>query len=201
MKCSPFLWLVIALEQDIRHAERVRIRLPAMPIYEFYCPANNKLYSFLARSLAYRDQVPQCPDNPALPLEKRVSGFAIIGKAKEEQENDPFAGIDDAKMETLMEDMEGEMSGMDDANPDPRQLGRFMRKMTDLMGDKTPPELRDMVRRLEAGEDPDKLESDYGDMDGSDEALFSQMKTIIRNARPPIRDPKLYEIRDYLPNQ
>lgn len=173
-----------------------------MPIYEFYCPANNKLYSFLARSLEDRKHVPQCPDNAAWPLERRLSGFAIIGKAKEPTGDDPFAGVDDAKMESLMNEMESEMSGMDDDNPDPRQLGGFMRKMTDLMGDKTPPELREMVRRLESGEDPEKLESEFGDMDsdGAD-AMFGQVKKILRAARQPIRDPKLYEMRDYLAQQ
>src|SRR5688572_2608170 len=118
-----------------------------MPIYEFYSPQNNTLYQFLARTLAYRDKVPVCPDNPEFKLEKRMSRFAVIGRAKEESQDDPFAGLDDSKMESLMADMESEMGGMDDDNPDPRQLGRFMRKMTDLLGDKTPPELREIVKR------------------------------------------------------
>jgi hypothetical protein len=171
-----------------------------MPIYEFYCQENNTLYQFLARSLAYRDRVPNCPDNSAFKLEKRVSQFAVIGRAKEETANDPFAGIDDAQMESLMADMEGDMSALDTDNPDPRQLGHFMRKMTDLMGDKTPPELREMVRRLESGEDPEKLESEFGGMEegGEADALFSQVKKIMRVGRPPVRDPKLYEMRDWL---
>ena len=57
-------------------------------------------------------------------------------------------------MESFMAEMEREMSGMDENNPDPRQMGRLMRKMTDVMGDKAPPEMREMIRRLEAGEDP-----------------------------------------------
>ena len=97
-----------------------------MPIYEFYCPQNNKLYQFLARSLAYRDAMPLCPDNPEFALEKRVSQFAVIGKAKEESADDPFAGIDETKMESLMNEMEGEMGALDSDNPDPRQLGHFM---------------------------------------------------------------------------
>ena len=174
-----------------------------MPIYEFYCPDNNKLYQFLARSLSQRDQVPRCPDDPSLRMEKRVSRFAIIGKAKEESADDPFAGLDDAKMEALMADMEKDMAGIDDDHPDPRQLGHFMRKMTDLMGDKTPPELREIVKRLEAGEDPDRLESEFGDLAGDEEgagdALFSQMMKKIRgHQRTPQRDPKLYELADYL---
>ncbi len=171
-----------------------------MPIYEFYSPKNNTVYQFLARTLAYRDRVPACPDHPDYPLEKRVSRFAVIGRAKEESADDPFGGIDDDKMEGLMAEMEGEMSGMDDDNPDPRQLGRFMRKMTDLMGDKTPPELREIVKRLESGEDPEKLESEFGDLGegGEGDALFSQVKKIMRGARQPVRDPKLYEMSEWV---
>ena len=174
-----------------------------MPIYEFYCPDNNKLYQFLARSGAHRDKTPRCPDDPALRMERRVSMFAITGRAKEDAGDDPFAGMDDAKMEGLMAEMERDMGGMDENNPDPRQLGRFMRKMTDMMGDKAPPELREMVRRLEAGEDPEKLEEQFGDLEGPEggagDALFSQlMKKIKGGHRAPKRDPKLYEITDYL---
>ena len=171
-----------------------------MPIYEYYCPGNNKLYSFLVRSLAFREKTPVCPDDPALPLEKHLSSFAIIGKAKEETEGDPFAGLDDTKMENLIAEMESEMAGIDDENPNPRQLGHFMRRLTDLMGDKTPPELREIVHRLEAGEDPEKLESEFGALEAeSGDALFGQVRSIIHAARRPVRDPKLYDLADYLP--
>jgi exonuclease VII small subunit len=173
-----------------------------MPIYEFYCPQNNTLYQFLARSLAHRGAVPLCPDNPEFKLEKRVSHFAVIGKAKEESEDDPFAGMDEAKMESLMSEMETEMGALDSENPDPRQLGHLMRKLTDVMGDKTPPELREVIRRLESGEDPEKLEEEFGGFDEGNAAasdpFFSQMKKIIRGARQPIRDPRLYDLRDWL---
>jgi hypothetical protein len=174
-----------------------------MPIYEFYCPDNNKLYQFLARTLAHREQTPRCPDDSGFRMERRVSRFAIIGKAKEETEDDPFGDIDESKMEALMSEMERDMAGLDDDNPDPRQLGHFMRKMTDLMGDKTPPELREIVKRLESGEDPEKLESEFGELAGDEagasDALFSQMLKKIRSHRPaPQRDPKLYELTDYL---
>jgi hypothetical protein len=90
---------------------------------------------------------------------------------------------------------------MDEENPDPRQLGHFMRKMTDMMGDKTPPELREMVRRLESGEDPEKLEEQFGGMDEgvAGDALFSQMiKRAKASRKGPVRDPKLYEMRDFV---
>jgi hypothetical protein len=75
-----------------------------------------------------------------------------------------------------------------------------MRKMTDLMGDKVPPEMREIVRRLEAGEDPEKLESDFGDLDDSTggDGLFGHVKKIMHGARRPVRDPKLYEMKDWV---
>jgi hypothetical protein len=172
-----------------------------MPIYEFYCPDNNKLYSFFARSLSMRDKLPRCPDGEGLRMEKRLSRFAVIGKAKEDNRDDPFAGIDESKMDSFMEEMERDMGSLDEENPDPRQLGHFMRKMTDVMGDKAPPELREIVRRLEAGEDPDKLEEQFGgsDQDETGEALFSQFISHVKAARKePLRDPKLYEMRDFV---
>lgn len=172
-----------------------------MPIYEFYCPDNNKLYSFLARTLALRNKVPACPDGEGLRMERRVSRFAVIGNAKEDTGDDPFAGIDESKMDEFMMQMENDMAGLDENNPDPRQLGHFMRKMTDMMGDKTPPELREMVRRLESGEDPEKLEEEFGGGEGDEagDALFSQMlKRAKATRKEPVRDPKLYEMRDYV---
>jgi hypothetical protein len=172
-----------------------------MPIYEFYCPDNNKLYSFLARSLSMRDKLPRCPDGEGLRMERRVSRFAVIGKAKEDTADDPFAGIDESKMDAFMAEMERDMGGLDEENPDPRQLGHFMRKMTDVMGDKTPPELREMVRRLEAGEDPEKLEEQFGGLDEGEagDAMFSQLVARVKAARKePVRDPKLYEMRDFV---
>lgn len=176
-----------------------------MPIYEFYCPDNHRIYSFLARSLAHRDKIPRCPDNPKLRMEKRVSRFAFPRGVGEPVGDDPFAGMGDDKMESFMADMEREMSGMDENNPDPRQMGRLLRRMTDAVGEKTPPEMREIIKRLEAGEDPEKLESEFGDLaggeaEGDDTANFlsATMKKIKTGFKAPARDPKLYELSEFV---
>ena len=47
---------------------------------------------------------------------------------------------------------------------DPRQLGRLMRRMSEITGEPMEEEMQEAVRRLEAGEDPDKVEEDLGDL-------------------------------------
>lgn len=178
----------------------------AMPIYEFYSPDTNKIYSFFARSLSVAGRVPRCPDKPKAKMEKVVSRFAVTGKAKEET----AGGGDDAmdpRMERVMADMEREMAGIDENNPDPRLLGRLMRKMTEATGKKVPEEMEQMLRRLESGEDPEKLEEEFGGaLDEIGEGAFgldeeggesASKKARARRPRPK-RDPRLYEYSDYL---
>ncbi len=177
-----------------------------MPIYEFFSPDTNRIYSFLARSSSLGSAVPRCPDDPKARMERVVSRFAVTGRAKEMPEGMPDAS--DPAMERMMAEMEHEMAGMDDQNPDPRQLGRLMRKMTEATGKKMPEEVEQMLRRLESGEDPEKLEEEFGDAmddlgegafgdDAEGEAPSGRLRSILRRKRP-VRDPRLHEMRDYL---
>ena len=171
-----------------------------MPIYEFHSPDTNKIYSFFARSLSYSDKVPKCPDNPTAKMERVVSKFAFTGRAKEKSES-PDA--DDPRMEKMMAEMEREMSSMDENNPDPKALGRMMRKMTEATGQAMPDGMDQMIRRLEAGEDPEKLEEEFGDafegmdMPEGDAGEVSSTGSRVRPARAE-RDPALYEFADYI---
>lgn len=177
-----------------------------MPIYEFYSPDTNKVYSFFARGLMADDAVPRCPDDSAASMRKVISGFSVIGRAKESNEADP--DMDDPRLDAAMAELEREMSGIDEENPDPRQMGQLMRKMSEMTGEKLPGVMEDMVRRLEAGEDPQKLEDEYGDMeeledfgiaDDGEDTLSP--KSMLRRLRVPVKDPVLYELRDYLDPQ
>lgn len=174
-----------------------------MPIYEFYSPDTNKVYSFYARRLAQGRETPRCPDRPGARMERMISRFAVTGRAEEK----PSAGPDpsDPRMERVMAEMEREMARIDEKNPDPRALGQMMRKMTEATGQAMPKEMELMIRRLEAGEDPEKLEEEFGDaLDGMDlpgeEGAETGESPAGPRARParPVRDPALYEMSDYL---
>jgi hypothetical protein len=176
-----------------------------MPIYEFFCSRNQRIYSFFARSLAYSDKTPRCPENAKWKLEKMLSGFAITGRAKEKADLPAGGDPDDPRMEKAMAEMEREFAGIGDSeNPDPRMLGRMMRKMMDLGGEKVPPAMHEMIARLEKGEDPEKLEAEYGDaMEGFDDAMGDSpearaaVATLRRRKKRITRDPTLYEMAEY----
>jgi hypothetical protein len=180
-----------------------------MPIYEFYCPDNHKIYSFYARSLAYAGLTPRCPDGANLRMERMISNFAITGRAKEKADKPGGAEAGDPRMEAAMAEMEREFGGMDTENPDPRMLARMMRKMTALSGEKVPDEMEEMIRRMEAGEDPEKLEEELGDAIGDfdpaggtapgDSTAGEKLKSRLQALRGrPQRDPTFYDMSDYV---
>ena len=180
-----------------------------MPIYEYYSADTHKIYSFYARKLIGADVVPRCPDGTEKKMERLLSPFAITGRAKEKSEEPAGEGMPDLdpRQEAEMMKLAGEMSGMDEEHPDPRQLGRLMRRMMDITGEKMPEPMLEMLARMEKGEDPEKLEAEYGDvLDDNSMGEFGAVKNegeksgvgSLRRRLPPRRDPTLYEMAEYL---
>ncbi len=175
-----------------------------MPIYEFFSPDTNRIYSFYARSLSQGERTPRCPDNPKARMERMLSRFAVTSSSRDKSSDAPPDGMD-PRMEGVMAEMEREMSSMSEDNPDPRQLARMMRKMTEATGQKVPDVMQQMIERLDRGEDPAKLEAEYGSTleqmgegfsDGADESgKWNPFRT---RQTTPHRDPTLYEMGDFL---
>jgi hypothetical protein len=173
-----------------------------MPIYEYYCPDNNKIYSFYARTFAQGQTIPPCPDDPGFRMVKMVSSFAI-GSGGEKEAPAPGGGpdggdeseMDDPGMMAAMSEMEREMASMDEENPDPRQMARMMRRMAELSGEGFDEGMEEMVRKLEEGQDPDKLEEELGEVLGDggegDDGGYGGFGRSARGA--PTRDPHLYD--------
>ncbi len=178
-----------------------------MPIYEFFCPGNRRIYSFFAHSMRFAEKVPRCPDNPRWKMEKMISGFAITGRAQKKAADAPGDDFDDAKMDAAMGEMEREFGHVAESdNPDPRALAKMMRRMGEISGQKMPAQMDEVIARLEKGEDPDKLEAEYGDVfeamdaeNGPDSAGAGDEKsrTKARRTRRETRDPKLYEMAEF----
>jgi len=141
-----------------------------MPIYEFPCPKCRVIYSFLSKRVNPR-RLPVCPKCGNKKLARQVSAFAALRGAKESAAgpDDPTGGgpdFDDPKVMRAMAELERDMEQLDENNP--RQMARLMRKMQDaLPPGSMPKEMATAIRRLEAGEDPDKIEADMGDILGT----------------------------------
>jgi hypothetical protein len=64
-------------------------------------------------------------------------------------------------MEREMMRFASELEGMDEN--DPRAMAAAVRKMTEIAGEPVTPAMEEMIRRLEAGEDPEKVEEELAD--------------------------------------
>lgn len=77
----------------------------------------------------------------------------------------PMPDMNDPKVMRAMAEMERDMEHMDENNP--RHMAHMMKKMKDLMpAGSVPKDFDTAIRRLEAGEDPEKIEEDMGDILG-----------------------------------
>jgi hypothetical protein len=174
-----------------------------MPIYEYYCPDNHRIYQFYARSLAQGSVVPPCPDNPALRMQRILSPFSVAARGGREAGEGGGAGEasgpgpDDSRMDAALGQMEREFAGVDEN--DPKAMGRMMRRMAEITGEPIEGQMEEAVRRLEEGADPEALDEELGGEaadPGREGPLAGERSGAGRGRRPrvaPQRDPRLYD--------
>ena len=132
-----------------------------MPIYEFLCSTCNRIYSFHSFKVA-TEKVPECPKCGDPDLRRVPSSFGVAAKGRSTSgDDDAGAGLDDPRMEREMMRLASELEHMDEN--DPRAMAAAVRKMTEIAGEPVTPAMEEMIRRLEAGEDPEKVEEELGD--------------------------------------
>ena len=178
-----------------------------MPIYEFYCRRCHRVLSFLSRAVN-TDKTPACPRCGRTDLVRRASAFAISKGRKEEPkpEAPPGPDIDEARLEKAMEALSGDMDSLDEN--DPKQGAHLMRKLFSATGMPVAGGMEEALRRMEAGEDPEKIEEEMGDVfeedpfggllggEGAEKDSAEGKKNLgrLRRMLPPTHDPELYEM-------
>jgi len=127
-----------------------------MPNYEYKCLTCGQRHHVFLTYAEYDTAEPHCPNCQSTSLKRLINR---VGVAKSE----------DARIDSLMDD--SSLSGLDEE--DPRALGRFMRKMSNEMGEDMGDEFNEVVDRLEKGESPEAIEQSMPDLaagaDASDE--------------------------------
>jgi hypothetical protein len=177
-----------------------------VPIYELYCPDCDTLFNFFS-SRVDTTTSPICPRCQRRRLERRPARFATLSRStaaggdEEAGEDDPFRqlGIDEERLGGAFESAMAELDAAGGDDEDPRQVARLFRRIGESAGLEPGPQMEEMLRRLEAGEDPDQLEEDMGDaFDGDAGEEGDPLAELFRKKRPkggrrrPKRDEELY---------
>jgi putative FmdB family regulatory protein len=168
-----------------------------MPIYEFYCQRCHRVFSFLSRRIE-TSRSPDCPRCGARGLSRRASSFAISKGRKEEMAGGPedMPEVDEGKLMKLVEELGPEAEKLDEENP--RQAASMMRRLMTAAGLPVGGGMEEALRRMEAGEDPEKVEQDLGDaLDGDPFAPSAPRGSGLARLRrllPPSVDTHLYEM-------
>ena len=123
-----------------------------MPIYEYRCHDCRRRVSIWWRTFSEADTgTARCPRCGGENLTRLVSRVRVL--RSEESRLEELA--DPANLGDLDEN-------------DPRSIARWMRKMSDEVGEDLGPEFEEVVGRLEAGESPEEIEKAMPDL-GADE--------------------------------
>ena len=100
-------------------------------------------------------------------------------------------------MEGAIEALASQAESIDEN--DPRQAAQLMRRMGEMTGMPLGAPMQEAIARMEAGEDPDAIERDMGELLDQDEwAQLSQNPSASApadsRARPPRHDETLYDL-------
>jgi putative FmdB family regulatory protein len=121
-----------------------------VPIYEYHCQGCNRRVSVFWRSFSEAETgVPVCPRCAGTDLTRLISRVRVV-----RSEGGRMDDLDDF----------GDLPDLYES--DPRSLGRWMRKMSDEVGEDLGPEFGEVVGRLEAGESPESIEASMPELLG-----------------------------------
>jgi hypothetical protein len=123
-----------------------------------------------------------------------MSAFSFTGKAKESDGEDDLP-FDEKKMERAMQMLVGEADKVNE--DDPKQAADLMRKLTQMTGMELGPGMQEALRRMEAGEDPEKVEAEMGSILEEEDpfVLDGKQNKVARSQKPaPQYDKTLYDL-------
>jgi len=162
-----------------------------MPIYEFYCKECHMIFNFFSNAIN-TEKRPICPKCRKIELERHMSVFASP-RGQEGEDDMPIPDMDESKMENAMNLLAREAEHMDEN--DPKQAADLMRKLTDMTGLNLGSGMEEALQRMEAGEDPETIEAEMGDLlEGEEPFAFEKKHPKGPKSRQPAVDSTLYDL-------
>ena len=113
-----------------------------MPVYEYICESCGRRARLFMTYAEYDRADPACPHCGHADLRRRVSRVAV-------------ARSEASRLDSLMDD--SALGGLNE--DDPRAMGRFLRQMSQEMGEDMGGEFDEVAGRLESGESPESIEA------------------------------------------
>jgi putative FmdB family regulatory protein len=168
-----------------------------MPIYEFYCSHCHRIFSFLARRID-TTSTPDCPKCGHARLPRKPSAFAISKNRPEAEASGPqMPDMDEEKLAQALESLGPEAENLNE--DDPRQAAQLMRKVFAATGMPVNGGWEEALKRMESGEDPEKIENEMGDLFEQDPwsgegGAAGKLASTLRRKMPPSVDSTLYEL-------
>jgi len=164
-----------------------------MPIYEFYCERCNTIFNFYSRSINTAKQ-PLCPRCRKETLKRFLSTFSVLRDSSKGENEEPLP-FNEQKMEQAMGALAREAEAIDE--DDPRQAANVMRRLSEMAGLPLGKGMKEAIERMEAGEDPEKIEEEMEDILEEDPFALPERRSQRARDRIPSRDDTLYELEEY----
>jgi putative FmdB family regulatory protein len=113
-----------------------------MPIYEYRCTKCGQKARKLWRSFSEIDEnALACPRCGAQSFQRLISRVAVVRS-------------EEARLEGLSDP--AQLAGLDEE--DPKSVARWLRKMSQQVGEEMPSEFDEVIDRLESGQSPEEIE-------------------------------------------
>ena len=121
-----------------------------------------------------------------------MSPFATV-RHQGAEDDTGMPDLDESKMTQAMNLLSQEAEHLDEN--DPKQAANLMRKLSDMTGLNLGAGMQEALKRMEAGEDPEQIEQEMGDLLEEEEPFsFGEKPSKGIRTRPPLRDEKLYDL-------
>jgi len=169
-----------------------------MPLYEFYCEPCHTVFTFRSACVDTAT-VPACPVCGG-GLRRELSTFAHIVRGKTAEA--PVEAEGASRMDEVMAQMGERMQTLEDDDADPREAVKVLREMADAGGLSFNKEVREAMARIEAGEDPERIEEQFREVFETENPFAEEGDEATgvavgwwRRLRGPRRDPKWYDLK------
>lgn len=125
-----------------------------MPTYDFICQLCKKPFSQFISFSEYGKAAISCPACGSAKIQRRIGRIRIARSGS-----------------SSLEDLSDDPAALDRMEEDPRAMAHMLKGMRSEMGEETPPEMDEIVDRLDKGQSVDEIEASMPDMGetGSDD--------------------------------